>query len=295
MENPAIFPKQQTLGEILTDYALLSKFRLTMLVVFSASLAFLAAPVEMDFFKLFILIVGGFLTTASANGFNQVIERDLDKLMDRTRQRPLPDGRMTTRQAFFFSLLTGLIGTGLLFWFLNPLSGFLGMISILLYTLVYTPMKKRSPVAVFIGAVPGAIPPLLGWVAATGTPGMGGWLLFSIQFLWQFPHFWAIAWVLDDDYRKAGFIMLPSGKRDRDSAFQTLIYTVSLLPLAFMPYVFGISGVVAVVTGVGATAFFIWQARQMFISCDMASARKLMFGSFVYLPLVQLAIALDKI
>jgi protoheme IX farnesyltransferase len=189
----------------------------------------------------------------------------------------------------------GLAGVFILSYFLNIYSGILGALSIVLYTLAYTPMKRKSPFAVFIGAVPGAIPPLLGWVAATNSFSMGGWLLFSIQFLWQFPHFWAIAWVLDEDYKKAGFKMLPTGERDKDSAFQALLYTFSLLPLGFMPYVFGISGFIAAFIITAVSLYFFYLAFQLFIRCDIPSARKLMFGSFVYLPVVQIALVIDKI
>ena len=295
MEQQVLLPKSNSLAAKISDYAQFAKMRLATLVVFSAAMAFLTAPGPVDWFRFLMLIVGGVLTTASANGFNQVIEKDLDKLMDRTASRPIPDGRMTSQEGWMAGVVFGVLGVFTLGWFLNLSSGLLGLLSIFLYTSAYTPMKRRSPFAVFIGAIPGAIPPLLGWVAATGAFSVGGWLLFSIQFLWQFPHFWAIAWVLDDDYRKAGFKMLPTGGRDKDTAFQALLYTFSLLPLGLMPYVVGLSGMMAVVITLVVSLYFLVLAYGLFSKCDMPSARKLMFGSFVYLPVVQIALAIDKI
>jgi protoheme IX farnesyltransferase len=258
-------------------------------------MAFLTAPGPVNWMAFLWLIVGGVLTTASANSFNQVIEKDLDKLMDRTAQRPIPGSRMSAQEGLLFGVLTGVAGVFILSWLLNPASGLLGLLSIILYTIAYTPMKRRSPFAVFIGAIPGAIPPLLGWVAATNQFGMGAWLLFSIQFLWQFPHFWSIAWVLDEDYKKAGFKMLPTGERDKDSAFQSVLYAFSLIPLGFMPYIFGMAGWMSVLLIGAVSLWFFYLALQLFIHCDIPSARKLMFGSFVYLPVVQIALVIDKI
>ena len=295
MEQQALLNKPNLLAIKISDYAQFSKLRLAGLVVFSAAMAFLTAPEAVNWTKFILLIIGGFLTTASANGFNQVIERDLDKLMDRTALRPIPDGRMSVQEGLLIGVISGVLGVFILSQYLNFTCGVLGLLSIILYTLAYTPMKRRSPFAVFVGAIPGAIPPLLGWVAATGGFGMGAWLLFSIQFLWQFPHFWAIAWVLDDDYKKAGFKMLPTGERDKDSAFQALLYTFSLLPLGFMPYIFGLSGWVSVLVIMSVSFYFLWLAFQLFIKSDIASARKLMFGSFIYLPVVQIVLVFDKI
>jgi len=178
---------------------------------------------------------------------------------------------------------------------MNALSGILGILAIILYTLVYTPLKRKTPFAVFVGAVPGAIPPMLGWVAATGSIGLQGWLLFSIQFLWQFPHFWAIAWVLDDDYKKAGFNLLPTGNRDKGSALQALLYTLSLIPIAVMPCVFHLSGWISLSAILLVSFYFLYQAFKLYKNCDMASARSLMYGSFIYLPVVFIALVLDKI
>ena len=279
----------------LQDYAQLTKMRLATLVVFSAAMSFLMAPGTIDWSKLFMLIIGGFLVTGSANGFNQLIERDLDKMMDRTSKRPLPDGRMSTAEGFLVCSIIGSIGIFILTYYMNLASGILGLLSIILYTVAYTPLKKMSPLAVFVGAFPGAIPVLLGWVAATNSLGIYGWLLFSIQFIWQFPHFWAIAWVLDDDYKKAGFNLLPSGARDKGSAIQALIYTITLLPIGIMPFIFKMSGVVSLLVILAVTSYFIFLAIQLYKKCDVISARKLMYGSFLYLPVVQIVLVLDKL
>jgi heme o synthase len=215
--------------------------------------------------------------------------------MARTLMRPLPDNRMSIFEAIVVCSVFGIAGVFILSYYMNALSGILGMLAIILYTLVYTPLKRKTPFAVFVGAVPGAIPPMLGWVAATGTIGLQGWLLFSIQFLWQFPHFWAIAWVLDDDYKKAGFNLLPTGNRDKGSALQALLYTLSLIPIAVMPYVFNLSGWISLTAILLVSFYFLFQAFKLYKNCDMASARSLMYGSFIYLPVVFIALVLDKI
>ena len=295
MENT--LPASNTLGLKLKlrDYSQLTKMRLATLVVFSAAMAFMTAPGEVDFVKMGWLVLGGFLVTGSANGFNQVMERELDKLMDRTKSRPLPSIRMGVNEALMVCIITGIVGVFILWYYTNLASAVLGLLAILLYTLVYTPMKRKSPIAVFIGAVPGAIPPLLGWVAATGNFNTAALLLFAIQFLWQFPHFWAIAWVMDDDYKKAGFNLLPTGKRDKGSAMQTVLYTISLIPVAIMPWVFNISGWLSMVLMLAVTFYFLFQAVQLYRDCTIESARKLMYGSFFYLPVVQIAMVIDKI
>jgi protoheme IX farnesyltransferase len=295
MQNTLPASKTLELKQKLRDYSQLTKMRLATLVVFSAAMAFMTAPGEVDFVKMGWLVLGGFLVTGSANGFNQVMERELDKLMDRTKSRPLPSIRMAVNEALIVCIVTGLVGVLILWYYTNMASAVLGLLAILLYTLVYTPMKRKSPIAVFIGAIPGAIPPLLGWVAATGNFNTAALLLFAIQFLWQFPHFWAIAWVMDDDYKKAGFNLLPTGKRDKGSAMQTVLYTISLIPVAVMPWVFGISGWLSLVLMLAVTFYFLFQAVQLYKDCTIESARKLMYGSFFYLPVVQIAMVIDKI
>lgn len=279
------------------DYVMFVKLRLATLVVMSAAICFMLASDVIDFKKLCFLILGGFLVTASSNGFNQIIERKLDKLMNRTANRPLPTGRMSLSEAYTIAILTGVIGIAILWFFMNPLSGLLGTLALFLYVVVYTPLKLKTPFAVFVGAFPGAIPPMLGWIAATNNiTAIEPWILFSVQFMWQFPHFWAIAWVLDDDYKKAGFRMLPSaGGRDKASAFQVLVYTLFLVPISLMPIFFGISGSISAIIITLCGVLFSLQAIKLFRTCTLKAAQQLMFGSFAYLPLVQLALLFDKV
>lgn len=242
------------------------------------------------------LAVGGFLVTASSNAINQIIEKDLDKLMTRTQNRPLPSGKMTELDASIAAGIMGVVGVVILFAAFNFTCGFLGAIALFLYTVIYTPLKRETPFAVFVGAFPGAIPPMLG--ALAGNPDLSRiepWILFGIQFLWQFPHFWAIAWVLDEDYKKAGFKMLPTGMRDKGSAFQTLVYTVTLIPMSLLPVAFKMSGYFSAAIISLAGVIFAFQALKLYRLCDTKSAQQLMFGSFVYLPVVQLAILFDKL
>jgi heme o synthase len=281
----------------LADYVQLAKLRLSFLVVFSAALAFvMGSEGPVNWGKLILLIAGGFLVTGASNAFNQVIEKDLDKLMDRTRSRPLADDRMKPLAALIAASLMGITGLVLLTYFMNPICGVLGFIALVSYALLYTPLKRITPFAVFVGAIPGAIPPLLGWVAAAGELSTGGWILFAIQFLWQFPHFWAIAWVLNDDYRKAGFELLPSkGGRNKASAMQAFIYAFSLIPLCIMLSPLHFSSIHAAAITAGLSAAFTYQAYKLYKDCSMESARKLMFGSFYYLPLVMIILMIDKL
>jgi heme o synthase len=280
----------------IADVAQLGKLRLASLVVFSAALSYLMGAKEASMIQLGWLVLGGFFVTASSNGINQIIERHLDKLMDRTCNRPLPAGRMSVTQAWLISILMGLTGVLILALKMNLLSGILGLAALLLYTLVYTPLKQKTPFAVFVGAFPGAVPPMLGWAAATGEIGIEGLILFSIQFMWQFPHFWAIAWMLDEDYKKAGFTMLPSpGGRDKSTAFQTVVYTLILLPVSLMPLFFNMAGMWSAMVVLAIGVVFLMQAIRLYQTCSMKAAQKLMFGSFLYLPLVQIALLLDKI
>ena len=277
------------------DYLQFMKVRLTLTVVISAAAGFMLASADVDMMRLVYLLLGGFLVTAASNGFNQVMEKDSDALMTRTSQRPLPQNRMQVKEGLWLAGTMGVAGTALLWIMISPLCGILGALALIMYTLAYTPMKKRSPFAVFIGAFPGAIPPLLGWVAATGRIDFGAWLLFGIQFIWQFPHFWAIAWVLDDDYKKAGFRLLPSLEgRGKKSSFQILVYTIGLIPITLLPYAFGMTGQIsAVVVSLCGVMFFL-QAFRLHMTGLHKAATQLMFGSFLYLPLVQIALILDK-
>jgi protoheme IX farnesyltransferase len=231
-------------------YLKLTKFRLGSLVVFSAVITYFTVAKEVNFYAVLALTCGGILVTSAANGFNQIIEKDLDKLMTRTHQRPMPLGILNNAEAFIFCTISGLAGTVLLWVFTNPLSGILGFISIILYAVIYTPLKRVSSFSVFVGAFPGALPTLIGAVASTegfGHVSFFGLLLFLIQFVWQFPHFWALAWFNSDDYAKADFYLLPSkGGKDKSSQFQILLYTVFLLFTSLLPFVFHFTGIISV-------------------------------------------------
>lgn len=295
MEKTVILEKPNTLVSRLQDYAQLTKMRLASLVVFSAAMAYMTVPGSINWIGLIWLTLGGFLVTGSANGFNQIIEREPDLKMERTRLRPLPDLRISLTEAWLVCLISGAIGIFILSYFLNLRSGLLGTLAIVLYALVYTPMKKQTPFAVFVGAVPGAIPPLLGYVAATNGFGLQAWVLFSIQFMWQFPHFWAIAWVLDEDYKRAGFNLLPSGERNKASAWQTFLYTLFLVPVGILPFTFKMSGALSMIVILVVSLYFLKLAWNLYRECTIETARKLMYGSFIYLPVVQIALVLDKL
>lgn len=283
----------------ISDFNKLIKLRLTLTVVFSASVSFLIGSKEqgnINWKHWMILTLGGFLVTAAANGFNEIIEKDLDKLMDRTKDRPIPSGRMTTGKALVMSLFMGILGT-LILVKLNFLTGLLSVFSILLYAFVYTPLKRKSPIAVFVGAIPGALPPLIGYFAAFENPHIS-WIpiiLFLIQFVWQFPHFWAIAWVLDDDYKRAGFRLLPTTKKDKVSASLVVLSTLVLIPVSTMPFFYNFGGYTYVMIVLVCGLLFLRQALKLYQTKDIPAAKSLMYSSFLYLPVVQLALLFDFI
>jgi len=290
------------------DFSKLIKFRLTFLVVFSASISFIIAAKANGnntwgaLYSTFMwqnwgkLVIGGFLVTAAANCFNEVIEVDLDKLMKRTKDRPMPAGRMTTGQGLVLGLGMGMAGTYLL-GSLNILTGLLSVFSILLYAFAYTPLKRKSPIAVFVGAIPGALPALIGYVAGQphGRIDEIALILFSIQFVWQFVHFWAIAWVLDDDYKLAGFRLLPTQKRDKGSAIITLMFAIILVPVSLLPTIYHYGGYYVGGVSLVCSLIFLYQAIDLLRTLQIKEARKLMFGSFFYLPVVQLMFLFDFI
>jgi protoheme IX farnesyltransferase len=291
LEQPSVMSAK------ISDYSQLVKLRLSLLVVFSAAIGYLLGVKDgVNWLDFVLVMMGGALVTGASNGFNQVIERKTDALMNRTASRPLPAGRMGVTEALIASTVMGLLGVLPLYIFVNHLTGILSLISLLLYTLAYTPLKKITPLAVFVGAIPGAAPPLIGWVAASGSFEPAAFALYFLQFIWQFPHFWAIAWVMDEDYRRAGFKLLPSpegqGKR---SAFQTLVYTASLIPLSFLPLVFGLGNTFSTIILIICGMAFAYQALKLYRQCSLQAARQLMFGSFFYLPLIQIALFIGKI
>ena len=287
----------------LSDFSKLIKTRLTFLVVFSASISYLIGRKQDHALNWggweiwqhwLMLIAGGFLVTAAANCFNEIIEKDLDKLMKRTMDRPMPAGRMTTGQGLVLGLFMGITGTYLL-GSLNLTTGYLSVFSVLLYAFAYTPLKRKSPIAVFVGAIPGALPPLIGYVAAHGKIDSIALILFGIQFIWQFPHFWAIAWVLDDDYKLAGFRLLPSGKRNLTSAIIAFVSTLILLPVSLLPTLYHYGGYYVGGVSLICSLMFLYQAFNLVRTLKIEAARKLMFGSFIYLPVVQLMFLFDFI
>ena len=281
----------------LRAYAELLKMRLSFLVAFSCGFGYiLGSGGALDWTTLLVICFGGFLVSGASVTINQVIEKDLDRLMDRTKDRPIPTGRITAMEASIFAFLVGAAGLLILFLTTNVLTTALSFLSLLLYSFVYTPLKRVGPVAVFVGAIPGALPPLLGWTAATNEISYAALIIFGIQFIWQFPHFWAIAWVADDDYKKAGFKLLPSGgKRDLNTAIQIMIYTLFLIPLGLLPAKFGITGIDSAIVVTVCGVLFLSQTFTLMRSGSRASALRIMFGSFLYLPIVQIAYMLDMV
>ncbi len=296
--------------QFIADFNKLVKLRLTLTVVFSASISFLIGAKQQGdiiWINWLILTIGGFLITGAANGFNEIIEKDLDKLMTRTADRPLPSGRMTTGQALVLSVFMAIAGT-LVLLRLNFVAGLLSVFSIILYAFIYTPLKQKSPIAVFVGAFPGALPPLIGYYAAftqndlalysqinAGAIVIIPLVLFGIQFLWQFPHFWAIAWVADDDYKKAGFRLLPTTERDKVSAFAVLASAILMIPAGFIPYYYGFGGILFTVVSVIGGLMFAWYGFKFFQTQDIPAAKKVMYTSFIYLPVTQLVLLFDFI
>lgn len=283
--------------EKVRSYIELLKVRLSSLVAFSCGFGYLLGTSgEVNWLHFSALIFGGFLISGSSVIINQIKEVEYDKLMDRTKGRPLPTGRLSINEAWGFTILTSLVGLGLLIWQTNPITVGLSILSMILYSYVYTPLKRVGPIAVFVGAIPGALPPLLGWTAATGVVTYEALIIFGIQFIWQFPHFWAIAWVADEDYKKAGFKLLPSaGKQDLNTAINIMTYTLFLLPLGLLPTYFGFTGITSGVVATLCGALFLSQTFLLMKDYSRRSALKIMFGSFIYLPIVQIAYLLDKI
>ena len=276
----------------------LTKFRLTLSVVFSSFISYFLGASEVNFIQLFYLIAGGILIVSSSNIFNQIIERDLDKLMKRTQNRPLPKKEITPKFALFLAILSALIG--LIFMYLINLKvAILAAVSIFLYTAIYTPMKLISPLSVFVGAIPGAFPFMIGWVAATNDIGVEALTLFLMQFFWQFPHFWSIGWSQNSDYEKAGFKMLPTGRKDKSTSAQILFYSIWAVLVSIIPF-FGITGelklsIVGVLAVFALGALLIYKSYILFLDGKNENAKKLMLTSVIYLTFIQLTFLFDKI
>ncbi len=281
----------------LKAYYELLKPRLSFLVAFSSAFGFLlGAEGTSDLFLLVMLSVGSFLVSGAAVTINQVIERNLDTLMKRTSRRPIPTSKISYLEATTYSLVVFAVGITLVAYCTNMYAALLATSSLIIYAFVYTPLKRVGPVAVFVGAIPGALPPLIGWVAATGTLTYEAWIIFGIQFIWQFPHFWAIAWVSDDDYKKAGFKLLPSGgKKDLNTAINIMVYTLFLLPLGLLPTYFGLTGLNSGIIATCCGALFLAQTFQLMKDNSHKSALRIMFSSFIYLPIVQISYLFDKL
>jgi len=275
-------------------YAAFTKLRLTALVVISSVIGYGIGAVSFSWIEVFWLSLSGILVTGASNGFNQVIERDVDSLMNRTKSRPLPQGNMSVIEALILATVMGVIGLALLYFMFNQLAAVLGALALFSYVMIYTPLKRYSSIAVFVGAFPGAIPPMLGYVAATADFDLYAGLLFATQFMWQFPHFWAIAWVSHEDYKKAGYHLLPSKGKDGQSAFLTLLYALFLIPVSLLPWAFDLIGSVAAgALAIAGIAFAVPTFKLLRTKSDK-SARAVMFASFFYLPIAQLILLFDK-
>lgn len=288
---------KSTRSSVLEDFKQITKMRLALSVVFSSIAGYLLAADQIDFSKMLLLALGGYLMVGASNAFNQVIEKDLDALMQRTQNRPLPSGRMQPQTALLIAVVMTLLGMWVLYT-INYRTAFFGGMSIVLYVALYTPLKTKTPLAVFVGAFPGAIPFMLGWVAHTNAFGVEPGLLFMLQFFWQFPHFWAIGWMLDEDYKKAGFKMLPTGNPDQATAFQVVFYTLWMIAISLLPYtnytgslsLSAVGALIVLVLG-GVMLYF---GIQLMLKKSKEAARLLMLSSVVYISLVQIVYVMDK-
>lgn len=275
----------------------LTKARLALSVVFSSIAGYILAAEKFVLNDFIFLILGGYCIVGASNSFNQIIERDKDLLMDRTKLRPLPTNQISTQNAFWISVILTLLGLFMLYM-INYKTAFFAAVSVFLYTCVYTPLKTITPLSVFVGAIPGAIPFMLGWVAATNKFGIEPGTLFMIQFFWQFPHFWALGWMLDDDYKKAGFNMLPTGTRDKSTALQIILYTIWMMIASVFP-VTGLTGLLSLKLGSAIVVFILGLivlvlAINLYNRMDINSAKKLFYGSIFYLTLIQIVYIIDK-
>lgn len=276
---------------------LLIKFSLSFMVVFSAVISYLLAPnvVAYDWSRIILFFLGGMLVTGSANAVNQIVEKDTDALMKRTAKRPLASGRMSTHEAWAFAIIALVAGLFILADF-SWLAAGIALFSWFMYAYMYTPLKKVSAISVLVGAVPGALPCLIGWAAGQEELTIGGWVLFGIQFFWQFPHFWAIAWIAHKDYTNAGFKLMPSVEGpSRYSAIQSVIYSLVLIPVGTLPYLVGMSGLVSFWIVLAANLFMLWQCIRLYREMEVKAARRVMFTSYIYLPVVLLALLADKL
>lgn len=270
------------------------------MVVFSTVISYLLAPnIRFDLLQVLLLFTGGMLVTGSANAINQLLEKDTDAMMQRTAKRPVASGRMSVNEAWVFAGITGTAGILIMYSF-SAEAAWLSLASLILYGFIYTPLKKVNSIAVLVGAIPGALPCLIGWVASFGEGNdnswTGGWIMFAIQFLWQFPHFWAIAWIAHKDYSKAGFKLLPSDKGPtRFTAVQSVMYSALMIPIGILPYMYHISGITSMWIVLGCNLFMLYASVMLLIKMDAGAARKVMFSSYFYLMIVFLSLYADKV
>lgn len=289
--------KTAVTNSLIGDLKQLTKVGLSLSVVFSSVAGYLLGADEISLYTIVLLSIGGYLMVGASNAFNQVIEKDTDALMKRTKNRPLPTGRMSVGVALTVAIIFTVFGLAILYS-INPKSALFGAISIFLYTCVYTPLKSVTPLSVFVGAFPGAIPFMLGWVAATNDFGIEAGFLFLIQFLWQFPHFWAIGWLQDEEYKKAGFNMLPMGKKDKSAVRQIILYTVLMILVSMSPvlkltgsfYIHPLTMVIIFLLGLS----MLYHAVALYKDHNNIIARKLMLASVFYITLIQIIYVVDK-
>ena len=281
----------------LSDFKEITKMRLSLSVVFSSAAGYFLGAETISLKIVLLLALGGYFMVGASNAFNQIIEKDLDALMHRTKNRPVASGRMTVNTAFLIACVFTILGIGILYS-INAQTAMFGAISIFLYTSVYTPLKTKTPLSVFVGAIPGAIPFMLGWVAATDNFGIEPGTLFALQFFWQFPHFWAIGWFLFEDYKRGGFFMLPTGKQDKGTAVQTILYTVWTILVSIVP-VFGVTGqlklsIVAAIIVLSLGLVMLYYAIQLYKKMTEKAAKQLMLSSVLYITLIQIVYVIDK-
>lgn len=281
----------------LKDYSLLVKFRLNLTVVFSAVIGYLVAlGSNVSLFNIFMLALAGFMVTSSANALNQIIEKDYDKLMKRTANRPLATGRMGISEALLIAGISGVLGLVILHFLFNDLAAVVGAISLISYAFIYTPLKRIHSIAVFVGAIPGALPPVIGWVAAQGVLSYEAYILFSIQFLWQFPHFWAIGWLGADEYKKAGYKLQPTPEmRNKYTAILVITYIVFLIGATIVPALIGVFSYYFIGIAIALGGIFLYGGITLLRHCNQKAALTLMFSSIIYLTLLQVAMVIDRI
>ncbi len=275
-------------------YAQMFKLKLTSFVVVSAVMGYFMGGASFNLTEIILLVVGGFLITCTSNALNQVIEKEYDKLMERTKTRPLPMNSLSVKETIWVASIFGVIGIAML-WLLNPLTGILGTLAIFMYVALYTPLKRVSTISVFVGAFPGAFPPMLGWVAATGSFSVEAGILFAIQFIWQFPHFWAIAWKINDQYSKAGFKMLPFGKKDKRTASIIVLSSLALFASSILPEYIGFTGRVATVALFVLSALMVYPSVRLLQTLDDKYALRTMLMSYLYLILSLTIILINRI